>query len=407
MAGAESARLGESARLMEPAGVAEQCAAGPATPRPAGEAGGSIRHSTPVPVRHPADAVAALSGPAAASPLAASAAAAGRPVLADLTFRDSHLERLYEAYHQRSKRGIVMGFAFFRAAILFFMSFRGVAAGDHFGALLLVLMSAGSLLPVVAAGSPPSQQASPLEQRLRVGVILAVDVVQAAVGCRCMHHLAPFQQEKLSSVAALAHVVHASGVLWTHFYSAFSPLTFRFLFMQQAAVCLVLMAGSGHICRYNAGLRMGYRYRTLKQMIGVAQQAQQATAADVALCMQCQAPLLLLPGFLAATWAAFRAERRLRLGFLGKLQEQHAAQQAQIIAQQAQRGDAGAAGLGSGDEAHAVVTLPADVARLRAEWVPSDLDFLANFAVPALGALWTYGRWALWPGAEAAAAALL
>lgn len=164
MAGAESARLGESARLMEPAGVAEQCAAGPATPRPAGEAGGSIRHSTPVPVRHPADAVAALSGPAAASPLAASAAAAGRPVLADLTFRDSHLERLYEAYHQRSKRGIVMGFAFFRAAILFFMSFRGVAAGDHFGALLLVLMSAGSLLPVVAAGSPPSQQASPLEQ---------------------------------------------------------------------------------------------------------------------------------------------------------------------------------------------------------------------------------------------------
>jgi len=51
----------------------------------------------------------------------------------------------------------------------------------------------------------------------------------------------------VSAAASLAHLLHGSGVLWPHFYSAFSALPFRLQLLEQAAVgvrlpcCAVLL----------------------------------------------------------------------------------------------------------------------------------------------------------------------
>lgn len=76
-------------------------------------------------------------------------------------------------------------------------------------------------------------------------------------------------------------------------------------------------------------------------------------AAALQACCRWQVGVLLLPGFVAATWSVYRSERRLRLAFL------------------ASRGEAGA--------------------RL-ARAMPSHLDFLTSFALPAALALWIWGR---------------
>lgn len=118
---------------------------------------------------------------------------------------------------------------------------------------------------------------------------------------------------------------------------------------------------SGRICAGSLGLRSGYgRLGCLlhSAMHGLPRAclqptwlAGQAPAAAAQTCMRWQVALLLLPGFTGATWAVFRSERRIRLGFL------HAAR---------------------------------DNATARA--MPTDLGFLLNFAVPATLAMWLYAR---------------
>lgn len=202
--------------------------------------------------------------------------------------------------------------------------------------------------------------------------------------------------------ASLAHVVHGSGMLWIWFYSAFSPLPFRLQLLSQAVVragtpaaalepcariaglvacchcragslaqpiaaaaillqvCVVLLAFSERICSLSWGLRCGYH--TLGCLLGwphpagwplacLQQIAQAPAAARAAMqaCQRWQVGVLLLPGFVGATWAIFRAERRLRLAFLRATR--------------------------SPIPVHAM---------------PSDLDFLFNLALPATLAMWLY-----------------
>lgn len=121
-----------------------------------------------------------------------------------------------------------------------------------------------------------------------------------------------------------------------------------------------MLGFSQRICEASRGLRCGYdtllcllgRGRLRGRLLACLKPARLASLVpDAALqaCRLWQAGMLLLPGFVGALWAVYRSERRLRLAFLREARE----------------------------------------ARL-ARAMPSDLDFLLNFAMPATLALWVY-----------------
>ena len=236
---------------------------------------------------------------------------------------------------------------------------------------------------------------------------------------------ATLAQEGVLPWASLAHVVQGSGMHWTWLLSAFSPLPLCLQLLCQAVVsaaapaqpqaadaliesnaepnakaplpwhvrlaaciptcpctrrcwltaqptsgatpaqlqvCVVLLSFSKRMCADSPGLRRGYR--TIGCLLGWPQpdgwplaclrrtrEAPAATSAAVQACLRWQEGMLLLPGFVGATWAAFRSERRLR-------------------------------------GAYPAANRRADLAQA----MPSDLEFLLNFAIPTAMNMWLYAR---------------
>ena len=181
----------------------------------------------------------------------------------------------------------------------------------------------------------------------------------------------------------------------------------------------MLLAFNRVVCASSLGLRLGYR--TAQRLLHAAlcpllaalggaathhcSGPQPASLeADMRLCQEGQVALLLLPAFAAATWGAYSSERRLRLDFLREL----AADLSRPPPRQQQQQQRPGASSHDGEERPpvsdelaaeltALRVLPADVARLAgdATLAPCLPEFLLNFALPALAALWSYARWPL------------
>ena len=203
------------------------------------------------------------------------------------------------------------------------------------------------------------------------------------------------------------------------------PPTRHHLLLAYVQVCILLLSFRASVCAGTAGLRQGYHVaqqafiqavHPLALLHGAADSAgrhgdgaaavplpvaaPQAPAAqqlvpDLQLCVQGQVLMVLLPGFVGAVWVLYRTELRLRLRWLAALQCQREQLQvaAHLAAQPSGSNAVWPAGAFEGRDAQhdgLACRLPADVAGLTADQAPSDLDFLLNFALPAVAAMWLF-----------------
>jgi hypothetical protein len=237
-------------------------------------------------------------------------------------------------------------------------------------------------------------------------VVLA-NVLQAAIGCMNHRYMAP-SRPGIHPAASLAYLPFGSTAMWLHCYTALSFLPFPLELLKAALCCMVLVASSPHLCGTSWGLRAGYATlhaglarpvrHGARQMLAALRPALDAAAAvaracgatceklaaaaaagasqhdtDTAVCLQYQTPVLLLLGFVGATWVVHRAERRLRTDFLrsccerGEKEQRAAPPQGPGRQQPLQR-----------------AALQAAAAQELAAPLPSDLEFLICFALPGI-----------------------
>lgn len=232
---------------------------------------------------------------------------------------------------------------------------------------------------------------------------MLTEVVQAAIGSALHHEMAPSHDVARPTTALLTYLPHGSTVLWIYAYAAFSGLHFRVLYLQQAAVALVLLAassGSRGMCASSPGLQAGYRSlhgllhtlarrmppqlsaallplveaagfyaadvepATCAAMAGAppgfcgALPGPSAPPSDASLCFSYQTAALLM-AFVASCWMAYRVERRLRTLWLREF----------------------ACSTGAEAFPEAATALSWELAAELQESV-SDVDFVIGFAVP-------------------------
>ena len=220
-----------------------------------------------------------------------------------------------------------------------------------------------------------------------------------------------------------------------HFMSPLQSLTLPLSMSAYHVQAMVLLAGSGSMCRDSAGLRTGYgalhsllrraahavytwhlpllsRWPAAVWALGLEPSSPTCTATSAAgptpaaradqpsavaasgaanaqadalarLCISYQLPILLLVGFGLSTWLAYRAERSSRVAWLTHLQQSGGSGAASAAADDGSRGSGGSPRAGANPDA-------ADLALQRAAEteligpLPNDADYWLQLALPCM-----------------------